>query len=185
MGRSLKLREGSYDKHFDLNVRSLIELTKSLAPRMVKAGWGRIINIGSCLGEAAPVLCPWRGTMYVATKFAAQEFTRALSRELGSTGVTVNDVQPGAIDTELSPDDDGPAAQMTKKIMSVGRFGRVEEIASAVSFIANPESAFIMAKASQWMAAGTHECRAVRFGVQHRKHSIAPGLANADLSASW
>ena len=71
-----------------------------------------------------------------------QGFTRALSCELGSTGVTVNNVQPGAIDTELSPDD-GPAAQTMKKLMSVGRFGRVEEVASAVAFIANPESAFI------------------------------------------
>lgn len=58
-------------------------------------------------------------------------------------GVTVNNVQPGAIDTELSPDDDCPAAQSMKKLMSVGRFGRVEEIASAVAFLANRDSAFI------------------------------------------
>lgn len=139
-GPFLEASEGSYDKHFNLNVRSLIGLTKSLAPRMVKAGWGRIINIGSCLGEAVPLPGV---TMYVATKFAVQGFTRALSRELGSTGVTVNNVQPGAIDTELSPDDNGPAAQIMKKLMSVGRFGQVEEIASAVAFIANPESAFV------------------------------------------
>lgn len=66
-----------------------------------------------------------------------------MSRELGPTGVTVNNVQPSAIDTELSPDDNGPAAQTMKKLMSVGRFGRAEEVASAVSFLANPDSAFI------------------------------------------
>lgn len=82
--------------------------------------------------------------MYVATKFAVQGFTRALSRELGPTGVTVNNVQPGAIDTELSPDDNGPAAQTMKKLMSVGRFGRSEEIASAVAFLASPKSGFII-----------------------------------------
>lgn len=139
-GPFLESSEDSYDKHYNLNVRSLIALTKALAPRMVEAKWGRIINIGSCLGEAAPLPGV---TMYVSTKFAVQGFTRALSRELGSTGVTVNNVQPGAIDTELSPDDDGPAAQTMKKLMSVGRFGRPEEVASAVAFIASPESAFI------------------------------------------
>jgi 3-oxoacyl-[acyl-carrier protein] reductase len=122
-GPFLESSEDSYDKHFNLNVRSLIALSKGAAKRMIKAGWGRII--------------------YVATKFAVRGFTRALSRELGPTGVTVNNVQPGAIDTELSPDDNGPAAQTMKKLMSVGRFGRAEEVASAVSFLANPDSAFI------------------------------------------
>jgi 3-oxoacyl-[acyl-carrier protein] reductase len=79
--------------------------------------------------------------MYVATKFAVHGFTRGLSRELGGTGITVNAVQPGFIDTELSPAD-GHTEEM-KKLTSVGRFGRVEEIASAVAFLAQPESAFI------------------------------------------
>jgi 3-oxoacyl-[acyl-carrier protein] reductase len=139
-GPFLESSEDSYDKHYNMNVRSLIGLTKALAPRMIEAKWGRIINIGSCLGEAAPLPGV---TMYVSTKFAVQGFTRALSRELGSTGVTVNNVQPGAIDTELSPDDGGPAAQTMKKLMSVGRFGRPEEVAAAVAFLASPESAFI------------------------------------------
>ena len=116
-GPFLESSEDSYDKHFNLNVRSLITLTKDLAPRMIKGRWGRIINIGSCHGETA--VLPGV-VLYVATKFAVQGFTRALSRELGPTGVTVNNVQPGAIDTELSPDDNGPAAQTMKKLMSVG-----------------------------------------------------------------
>ncbi|HVG26881.1 MAG TPA: 3-oxoacyl-ACP reductase family protein [Acidobacteriaceae bacterium] len=139
-GPFLESSDGSYDKHFNLNVRSLIELSKDAAKRMAKAGWGRIINIGSAFGEAAPLPGV---TLYIATKFAVHGFTRALSRELGSTGVTVNGVQPGPIDTELSPDDNGPAAQTMKKLTSVGRFGRAEEIASAVAFLANPEAAFI------------------------------------------
>ncbi len=139
-GPFLESPDDFYDKHFNLNVRSLITLSKDAAKRMIKTGWGRIINIGSCHGEAAA----FPGvTMYVATKFAVRGFTRALSRELGPTGVTVNNVQPGAVDTELSPDDNGPAAQAMKKLMSVGRYGRPEEIASAVSFLASPDSAFI------------------------------------------
>jgi 3-oxoacyl-[acyl-carrier protein] reductase len=139
-GPFLESSNESYDTHFNLNVRSLIELTKAAAPRMIQGKWGRIINIGSVLGEGAPLPGV---TLYIATKFAVQGFTRGLSRELGATGITVNNVQPGPIDTELSPDDNGPAAQTMKKLTSVGRFGRVEEIASAVAFIASPESAFI------------------------------------------
>lgn len=132
--------EDSYDKHFNLNVRSVVALSKDAARRMIPQRWGRIINIGSAFGEAAQVPGV---TMYVATKFAVHGFTRGLSRELGATGVTVNAVQPGFIDTELSPDDGGPNTEAMKKLTSVGRFGRVEEIASAVAFLAHPESAFI------------------------------------------
>jgi 3-oxoacyl-[acyl-carrier protein] reductase len=130
--------EDSYDKHFNLNVRPLIALSKDAARRMLSQKWGRIINIGSIHGESAPIPGV---TLYVATKFAVHGFTRGLSRELGATGVTVNAVQPGFIDTELSPAN-GHAEDM-KKLTSVGRFGRVEEIASAVAFLAHPESAFI------------------------------------------
>jgi 3-oxoacyl-[acyl-carrier protein] reductase len=138
-GPFLESSEQSYDKHFNLNVRSLIELSKTAAPRMIKEGWGRIINIGSVFGEAAPLPGV---TIYIATKFAVQGFTRGLSRELGATGVTVNNVQPGPIDTELSPED-GPFSDVMKKLTSVGRYGRVEEIGSAVAFLARPEAAFI------------------------------------------
>jgi 3-oxoacyl-[acyl-carrier protein] reductase len=138
-GPFLDSSDQSYDKHFNLNVRSLIELSKDAAKRMVKAGGGRIINIGSAFGEAAPLPGV---TLYIATKFAVHGFTRALSRELGSAGVTVNGVQPGPIDTELSPEN-GPNAEVMKKLTSVGRFGKVEEIAAAVAFLAGPEAAFI------------------------------------------
>jgi 3-oxoacyl-[acyl-carrier protein] reductase len=132
--------DDSYDKHFNLNVRSVIALSKDAARRMIPQKWGRIINIGSAFGEAAQVPGV---TMYVATKFAVHGFTRGLSRELGATGVTVNAVQPGFIDTELSPDDGGPNREAMKKLTSVGRFGRAEEIAAAVAFLAHPESSFV------------------------------------------
>ena len=130
--------EDSYDKHFNLNVRSVIALSKDAARRMIPQKWGRIINIGSIHGASAPIPGV---TMYVASKFAVHGFTRGLSRELGATGVTVNAVQPGFIDTELSPADSN--AEAMKKLTSVGRFGRAEEIASAVAFLAHPDSAFI------------------------------------------
>jgi 3-oxoacyl-[acyl-carrier protein] reductase len=107
---------------------------------MIPQKWGRIINIGSCVGEAAPFA---GATMYIATKFAVHGFTRGrLSRQLGAAGITVNGVQPGSIDTELSPAD-GPKSEVSKKRTSVGHYGQVEEIASAVAFLAHPQSAFI------------------------------------------
>jgi 3-oxoacyl-[acyl-carrier protein] reductase len=138
-GPFLDSSDQSYDKHFDLNVRPVVELSKDAAKRMVKNGSGRIINIGSAFGEAAPL---GGFSLYIATKFAVHGFTRALSRELGPTGVTVNGIQPGPVNTELSPED-GPASDAIKKRTSVGRYGRVEEIASAAAFLANPDSAFI------------------------------------------
>jgi 3-oxoacyl-[acyl-carrier protein] reductase len=131
--------EDSFDKHFNLNVRSVIALSKDAARRMIPQKWGRIINIGSAFGEAAPV---GGVTLYIASKFAVHGFTRGLSRELGPTGVTVNGIQPGPVNTELSPEN-GPTSEVMKKRTSVGRYGTVEEMASAATFLANPESVFI------------------------------------------
>jgi 3-oxoacyl-[acyl-carrier protein] reductase len=75
---------------------------------------------------------------------------------LGATGVTVNNVQPGPIDTELSPAD-GPMAETLKKLTSVGRFGKSEEVAEAVALLVSPQSAFINGETSQSMAAGALE----------------------------
>jgi 3-oxoacyl-[acyl-carrier protein] reductase len=106
---------------------------------MTKARWGRIINIGSCLGERVPM--PGM-SIYSGTKFAVNGLTRGWSRDLGATGVTVNNVQPGPIDTELNPAN-GPTAESQRNLTSVGRFGRAEEVAAVVAFLAHPESAFI------------------------------------------
>ena len=139
-GMFLDSSDQSYDTHFNLNVRAPIELAKDAGKRMVKAGSGRIINIASVFGEAAPL---GGLTLYIASKFALNGFTRGLSRELGPHGVTVNGVQPGPIDTELSPNPGDPAYDAMVKLISAGRFGKVEEIAAAVAFLAHPESSFI------------------------------------------
>lgn len=112
--------DDSYDRHFNLNVRPVIELSKDAARRMVSCGWGRIINIGSIYGEAVQVP---NISIFTATKFAVHGFTRALSRELGATGVTVNAVQPGFIFTELSTAD---GHEVMKRLTSVGRYGSYE-----------------------------------------------------------
>jgi 3-oxoacyl-[acyl-carrier protein] reductase len=138
-GPFLEQSDESYDKHFNVNVRAPIALCKDAGKRMVKAGGGRIINIGSALGEAAPL---GGVTLYVATKFALRGFTRGLSRELGPFGITVNGVQPGPIDTDLSPNEGTDAHATMVKLTSVGRFGKVNEIAAAVAYLASPEASF-------------------------------------------
>jgi 3-oxoacyl-[acyl-carrier protein] reductase len=100
---------------------------------------GRIIMIGSSVGERVmvPGLVP-----YSATKGAVKIFTQGLSREVGSRGITVNNVQPGPIDTDLNPAA-GDWAVPQKAGTALARYGHVDEVASLVSFVAGPESSYI------------------------------------------
>jgi 3-oxoacyl-[acyl-carrier protein] reductase len=136
-GPFLESTDDSYERQFNLNVRAPIALARDAAKRMVPVGWGRIINIGSAFGEAAPLPGV---TLYIATKFAVRGFTRGLSRELGQFGITVNAVQPGPTDTELSPPPGSDAHATMVRLTSVGRFARVDEIAAAVAYLASPEA---------------------------------------------
>jgi 3-oxoacyl-[acyl-carrier protein] reductase len=108
------------------------------ALKHMKSG-GRIITIGSAVGE--PVLTPGL-VPYSATKGAVKIFTQALSREVGSRGITVNNVQPGPIDTELNPAA-SEWAEPQKAATALVRYGHVDEIAAMVAFVAGPESSYI------------------------------------------
>jgi 3-oxoacyl-[acyl-carrier protein] reductase len=125
------------DRVIDINVRGTLVATQAALKHM-KSG-GRIISIGSAVGERVQV----PGLVaYAATKGAVKIFTQALSRELGSRGITVNNVQPGPIDTDLNPAS-GDWAVPQKAATALDRYGRVEEIAEAVAFIASPESSYM------------------------------------------
>ena len=121
----------------DINIRGVYVATQAALKHMKNGG--RIISIGSAVGErvAAPGLVPYAGT-----KGAVKMFTQALAREIGSRGITVNNVQPGPIDTELNPAT-GDWAVPQKAATALGRYGRVDEIAAMVAFVAGPESAYI------------------------------------------
>jgi 3-oxoacyl-[acyl-carrier protein] reductase len=125
------------DRLIDINIRGVFVATQA-ALRHMKSG-GRIIMIGSAVGErvAAPGLVP-----YAATKGAVKMFTQALAREIGSRGITVNNVQPGPIDTELNPAA-GDWSVPQKAATALNRYGHVDEIAAMVAFVAGPESAYI------------------------------------------
>jgi 3-oxoacyl-[acyl-carrier protein] reductase len=125
------------DRVIDINIRGVFATTQAALKHM-KTG-GRIIMIGSAVGEraASPLLVP-----YTATKGAVKMFTQALSRELGGRGITVNNVQPGPIDTDLNPAS-GDWAVPQKAATALDRYGKVDEIAAMVAFVAGPESSYI------------------------------------------
>src|ERR1700751_4649540 len=125
------------DRLIDINVRGTLVATQAALKHM-KSG-GRIIMIGSSVGERVlvPGLVP-----YSATKGAVKMFTQGLSREVGSRGITVNNVQPGPIDTDLNPAA-GDWAIPQKAATALDRYGRVDEVAALVAFVAGPESSYI------------------------------------------
>ena len=138
MASILEASDESFDAMFQLNVKSVFMLAREAARRMVAAKSGRIINVGSNLGER--LARPGFG-VYAATKFAVAGFTKAWSHDLGPHGVTVNAVQPGPIDTDLNPAA-ASTADFQKSLTSVGRYGRAEEIAAAVAYLASPLAGF-------------------------------------------
>jgi 3-oxoacyl-[acyl-carrier protein] reductase len=125
------------DRVLDINVRGVFVATQAALKHM-KDG-GRVIMIGSAVGERVlvPGLVP-----YSATKGAVKIFTQGLSREVGSRGITVNNVQPGPIDTDLNPAA-GDWATPQKAVTALDRYGRADEVAALVAFVAGPESSYI------------------------------------------
>src|SRR2546426_761829 len=121
----------------DINVRGVFVATQAALKHMNDGG--RIIMIGSSVGERVmvPGLVP-----YSATKGAVKIFTQGLSREVGSRGITVNNVQPGPIDTDLTPAA-GDWAAPQKAATALDRYGSVDEVAALVAFVAGPEASYI------------------------------------------
>jgi 3-oxoacyl-[acyl-carrier protein] reductase len=126
-----------FDHVLNLNVRAIFVTTQA-ALKLMNNG-GRIINIGSCVGER--MMTPGLAA-YSATKGAVKMFTQGLSREVGGRGITVNNVQPGPIDTDLNPAS-GDWAVPQKAMTSLNRYGTVDEVAALVAFVASPEAAYI------------------------------------------
>src|ERR1700719_753453 len=126
-----------FDRVFAINVRGVFVATQA-ALKYLKPG-GRIIMIGSCLGERVfmPGMAP-----YSANQGGVKMFTQGLARELGARGITVNNFQPGPIDTDLNPAS-GEGAAGQKAAVPLDRYGRPEEVAALVAFVAGPESSFI------------------------------------------
>jgi 3-oxoacyl-[acyl-carrier protein] reductase len=125
------------DQMFNLNVRGVLVATQAALKHM-KTG-GRIIIIGSCVGER--MMTPGL-VAYSATKGAVKMFTQGLAREVGERGITVNNVQPGPIDTDLNPATSDWAVPQ-KAVTALNRFGTVDEVAALVAFVASPDASYI------------------------------------------
>src|SRR5712692_5092351 len=125
------------DRVIDINIRGTFVATRAALKHMKNGG--RIIMIGSSVGEhvVVPGLVP-----YSATKGAVKMFTQGLSREVGSRGIAVNNVQPGPIDTDLNPAG-GEWAVPQKAATALDRYGHAEEVAALVAFVAGQESSYI------------------------------------------
>jgi 3-oxoacyl-[acyl-carrier protein] reductase len=129
------------DALLNVNVRSPILASKAALPHLGKGG--RIITIGSYFADRVPASVIG---IYAATKSALVAFNKALARELGPREITANLVQPGSIDTDMNPAD-GPFADTLKQFMALGRYGKPDDIANAVAFLASPKAQYITGSA--------------------------------------
>ena len=122
-----------------MNIRSIFDgLVCRRRFRHMNDG-GRIINIGSTNAERIPFV---GGAIYGMSKSALVGLAKGLARDLGPRAITVNNIQPGPVDTDMNPDN-GDSSEPVKAIGALGRYGKAEEIASFVAYLAGPEAGYI------------------------------------------
>ncbi|MDT4938987.1 MAG: 3-oxoacyl-[acyl-carrier protein] reductase [Pseudonocardiales bacterium] len=127
------------DTVIDLNLKGTIYVTRLVSRRMLARGSGSIVNISSIVGRSG-----YRGlAVYSATKAALDGFTRAMARELGSRGITVNGVAPGYLRTDMSHGLDETQLQQIVRRTPAGRLGEPDDIARAVQFLTDPRNSYL------------------------------------------
>ena len=123
----------------DTNIRGVFNCTKAVLPHMISRKYGRIISISSMWGEVG-ASCE---VHYSATKAAVIGFTKALAKEVGLSGITVNCITPGVIMTDMNAEYSEEELNILKEETPLGKLGTPEDIASAVSFLASEKASFI------------------------------------------
>ncbi|WP_406641351.1 3-oxoacyl-ACP reductase family protein [Pseudomonas californiensis] len=126
-----------FDRTLAINVRSVFIACQEAARHMEEGG--RIINIGSTNADRMPFA---GGATYAMSKSALVGLTKGMARDLGPQGITVNNVQPGPVDTDMNPEN-SEFAESLKGLMAIPRYGKSEEIASFVAYLAGPEAGYI------------------------------------------
>jgi 3-oxoacyl-[acyl-carrier protein] reductase len=126
-----------FDRLLGVNVRGAFVAAQEAARHM--GDGGRIIMIGSVNAERMPIA---GGAVYAMTKSAVAGLTRGLARDLGPRGITVNNVQPGPIASDMNPPQ-SPFAERMKSFMAIKRYGHGDEVAGMVAYLASPEASFV------------------------------------------
>lgn len=135
----LRMKDDEWDSIIETNLKSIFRLSKVCLRGMIKAKSGRIINIGSVVGDTGnPGQCN-----YAASKAGMIGFTKSLAREVGSRNITVNVVAPGFIDTDMTRELSDSQREELQKNIPLGRLGSPTEVAKAVAFLASPMADYI------------------------------------------
>ena len=136
---SMRMKDAEWDEVMETNLRAVFRLSRAVMRGMMKARWGRIINITSVVGAAGNA----GQANYAAAKAGVVGMTKALARELGSRNITVNCVAPGFIDTDMTralPEESRTALLAQ---IPLGRLGSADEVAAAVAYLASPAAGYV------------------------------------------
>lgn len=134
-----KMTKEMWDEVLGCNLTGPFNVTKAILPTMMEAGWGRIVNISSIVGQ-------WGNfgqANYAASKGGLISFTMTLARELARKNITANVVAPGFIETDMTKNLPDQVKQQVAAMTPMGRIGQPEEVAAAVAFLAGPQSSYI------------------------------------------
>ena len=138
-GLIVRISDDQWQRVLDVNLKGVFNCTKSVARPMMRARAGRIINLGSVVGVTGNT----GQAAYAAAKAGIIGFTKSTARELASRGITANVVAPGFIETDMTEDLDAGARDMYRAMIPLGRLGRGEDVAAAVTFLAGPGGSYI------------------------------------------
>ena len=135
----VRMKDDEWDDVIETNLAGTFRLCKSVLRSMIKARWGRIVNVGSVVGRMGN---PGQ-TNYAASKAGIEGFTRALAQEVGSRSITVNCVAPGFIDTDMTAALGDAQVDNLAAMIPLGRIGSPRDVASAVSFLVSEDAGYI------------------------------------------
>ncbi len=136
---ALRMKDAEFDEVIDTNLRAVFRLSRAVMRGMMKARWGRIINITSVVGASGN---PGQAN-YAAAKAGVVGMTKSLAAELGSRNITVNCVAPGFIDTDMTRALSDEQRRMLLEHVPLGRLGAPEDIAAAVAYLASPQAGYV------------------------------------------
>jgi len=135
----LRMKADEWSAVIDTNLNAMYRVCKACLKGMTKARWGRIINISSVVGSSGNA----GQTNYAASKAGIEGFSRALAKEVGSRGITVNSVAPGFIDTDMTSSLPEKQAEALLAQIPLSRLGKADEVAAVVGFLASAQAGYI------------------------------------------